>query len=401
MQEGDIDLGVPRVGALHGVGQQHHAVVEVGAIDLELAGELGVVAFFPLNAAGHFGNRGTAVGADHVVQRLCACGHLGQLQHANAIAAEHLHVVHAQLGHLAQHGASLAVHTAVENGLGFFRLDRGEDGHEIGGLVVGELAGNDLHAQFFRVFLVHAGQALAVGGAVVNHGHIFQLEHMGRVVGQGGAQGVVVGNHAVGGVPAGLGQVGVGGGAGDHRNATVVKHLGGRNSHTRVHKGDGARHLVVAQLLRSSRALLGIGRIVFGHDLEFHLLACDFHALGVEVFNGHAHAVFIVLAKVGLGAGDRANVADFDDLLLCHGHRAHARHGSGNQQLVRHLHRGTPEKFKRGQTFTLCAAHVLDNGTNAMFLRVRAGCNTWCFPGSASAQKYVSPFERYCCAVFD
>jgi hypothetical protein len=60
---------------------------------------------------------------------------------------------------------------------GFLALMRGQDGHEVGGLVVGEL----LRRRLGRPPLAQAldelfGHALAVGGAVVDDGDRFALQ---------------------------------------------------------------------------------------------------------------------------------------------------------------------------------------------------------------------------------
>jgi hypothetical protein len=57
----------------------------------------------------------------------------------------------------------------------------------------------------------------------------------------------------------------------------------------------------------------------------------------------------IVLAEVGLGAGDGANVADLDDLLLGHGCRTHASHHGGDKQLARNRHSELLGNFSRNQ----------------------------------------------------
>ena len=100
-----------------------------------------------------------------------------------------------------------------------------------------------------------------------------------------------------------------------------------------------ASHLGVAQLLCGSGALLGIGCIVFALQFELDLLATDRHALCIEVFNGHASAVFVVLAVVGLGTGNRGHVTDLDHLLLCRGHTSDSRDSGNYGQFQLQLHR--------------------------------------------------------------
>ena len=87
---------------------------------------------------------------------------------------------------------------------------------------------------------------------------------------------------------------------------------------------DHAGNFRVAQFLCGSGALFRVGCIVFGNDFKFNLFAGDHNILGVEVLDGHAGAVFIVFAVVGLSAGYRRHVADFDD--LCFLSSCHARY---------------------------------------------------------------------------
>ena len=100
-----------------------------------------------------------------------------------------------------------------------------------------------------------------------------------------------------------------------------------------------ASNLGVTQLLRGSRTLLGIGSVVFGLQFELDLLAADRHTLGIQDFNGHACAVFVVLAVVGLGAGNRSHVTDLDHLFLCRGHTSNSRDSSNYGQFQLQLHR--------------------------------------------------------------
>ena len=195
--------------------------------------------------------------------------------------------------------------------------------------------------------LEHLGNALAVGGAVVDDRDLLQLQRVGGVEGQAGAQGVVVGDDAVGGLVAGLGQVGVGGRAGDVRDAAIVVDLGGGDGGAGVQVADHAGDLGVAQLLGDGRALLRVGGVVFGRDLELDLLAADHDVLGVQVLDGHAHAVLVVLAVVGLGTGHRGDVADLDDLhVLRAGHARHSGNGGGHRQFQLHLHKNLQSREK-------------------------------------------------------
>ena len=81
---------------------------------------------------------------------------------------------------------------------------------------------------------------------------------------------------------------------------------------------DHAGNFVVDELLRHDRALLGIGLIVLGIQLELDLLAIDRDALRVGVVDSQAGTILVVLAKVSLWAGCRADMPDLD---------GHFRHG--------------------------------------------------------------------------
>ncbi len=65
-----------------------------------------------------------------------------------------------------------------------------------------------------------------------------------------------------------------------------------------------------------------------------------------QLLESHAHAVLVVLAVVGLGTGDRGDVADLDHLL-----RGRQAAGGGqcgdHRQLQLHLH-GLPPKVGMG-----------------------------------------------------
>ena len=89
---------------------------------------------------------------------------------------------------------------------------------------------------------------------------------------------------------------------------------------------DHAGDFVVDELLRHDRALLGVGLVILGIELELDLLAIDRDTLRVGVIDGQAGAVFVVLAKVSLRARGRADVSDLD------GHLRHGRCGGGGRR---------------------------------------------------------------------
>lgn len=63
-------------------------------------------------------------------------------------------------------------------------------------------------------------------------------------------------------------------------------------------------HFGVHQFLRHDGRCFGIGLVVFAEQLEAHLLAAYGDALGIGILNGHARAVFVVLADVRLRPGE-------------------------------------------------------------------------------------------------
>ena len=232
----------------------------------------------------------------------------------------------------------MGVHAAVEDGVRVLGLDGGQDGHEVGGLVGRELLVHHLDALGGSGLLEHVGNALAVSGTVIDDGDRLELQRVHGVGSQASAQGVVVGDDTERGLVAWLGQVGVRGRAGHVGDAAVVVDLGSGDGGTGVEVTDHAGNLGVAQLLCSGRALLRIGSVIFCLQLELDLLAANRHTLCVQLFNGHAGAIFVVLAVVGLGAGNRSHVADLDHLLLCRGHTSSSRDSSNHGQFQLQLH---------------------------------------------------------------
>jgi hypothetical protein len=103
---------------------------------------------------------------------------------------------------------------------------------------------------------------------------------------------------------------------------------------------DHAVDLAVHQLLRRGGALLRIAGVVFGQQLELGLLATDGHALGVELVDRHAGAVFVVLAQVRDLAAGGADVADLDHEILRERGGAEGESRSADDQLELDLHVG-------------------------------------------------------------
>ena len=181
---------------------------------------------------------------------------------------------------------------------------------------------------------------LAVGRPVVDDGHILEFHCVSRVKRQSRAQCIVVCDDAVGGLVARFGQVGVGGRARDVRNSAIVVDLRGGNGRAGIQVAHNASDFCVAKLLRNSRALLRISGIVFSCNFELDLLATDGEVLGIQIFNGHAHAIFVVLAIVGLATRHWRNVANLDHLHVLRGrHAGDCSQGGDDGQFQLQLHK--------------------------------------------------------------
>ena len=220
--ERQIDGRVCRIGALHGVHQHKGRVVGIGVVDLELAGELRVIAFLPFGPALHLLDGRTAGGADYVLDGCCLARQVWQFFGAQCVTAEKLYIRQPQLFQLAKHRTGLRIEPAEKDGVRFLAFDAGQYGHEFGGLVGGELFTRDFHAFLFGRGLEHVCQALAIGSAVINDSRFLELACVVGINGQRRAERVVVGDQAERRFVAGLGQVRVGGGSRDVRQAAFA-----------------------------------------------------------------------------------------------------------------------------------------------------------------------------------
>ena len=244
----------------------------------------------------------------------CIASELDQLGRANAVAAHELGR-NAQGFHLAQHRAGHSIHTAEENDVRLFALDGGQNSVEVGGFVGGELFGNDSAASSNHSFAELFSNALAVGSTVVDHSNGFAFQGFDSVLAQSATQLGVISHHAEGGFETLACVLGVGRRGRDLGNASIAVNLGCGDGRARVQVTDHAGNLGVSQFLGDCGALLGIGCVVFGHQLEGDLLAADGHASGIELFHSHDGAVFIVFTQVGDGAAGGSDVRDRDNAL--------------------------------------------------------------------------------------
>ena len=88
---------------------------------------------------------------------------------------------------------------------------------------------------------------------------------------------------------------------------------------------DHAVDFGVDQLLRGSRALLGVACIVFSDQFKLDRFAANLDAFGVELFDGQTGTVLVVFAQVGNRTTDGGNVTNFDNFLRHHLGRAKQR----------------------------------------------------------------------------
>jgi len=175
---------------------------------------------------------------------------------------------------------------------------------------------------------------LTVSRAVVNDSDFLGFQGFNSVLTQRATEVNVIGHHAERAGVALTGVLGVGRGRRDLGNASVVVDLQSGDGGAGVQVTDHAVDFGVDQLGSGSRALLGIGGVVFGQQFKLDGLAVD-HQLGrIEFFNGHLGAVFVVFAQVGNATAGRTNVTDFDHLFGAGGFFFFATsgqsHGSGD-----------------------------------------------------------------------
>jgi len=183
-------------------------------------------------------------------------------------------------------------------------------------VVGGELARHDLAAGFLDGLRGLVGQALAVGGAVVDDRDTLGAERAGGVLAQPGALLHVVGDGAEHAAEILQGQLGVGRGRRHLRDARLIVDARGRNRGARVQMPDHAFNPGVHQPLCHRGAGARVGLVVLADELELDLLAADGDALGVGFLDGEAGAVLEILAEVRLVAGQRGGPAQLDDHFL-------------------------------------------------------------------------------------
>ena len=297
-------LRISRVGLLHGGGHQLGGVVSVRGVQLHFA-VLGLELLVEGGKARQLFLRHTGVGSELAFSGVSS--QLDEFRGLEAVAADQLGG-DAQLLDLLGHRAGLRVHAAKEDHVRLGALDRGQDGHEVGGGVGGELALDDFHALALGGFFHFVSQTLAVSGAVVNDGDFLGFQGVGDEITDGLALLHIVRDHTEGALEALGGVSRVGGGRRDLHDAGVRVHLGSRDGGAGVQVADHGGHLGVHQALGHLGGDFRVGLVVFGDQLELDLLATDGHAFGVQFVNSQLDAGFAVLAQVGDRTGQRGNL---------------------------------------------------------------------------------------------
>ncbi len=92
---------------------------------------------------------------------------------------------------------------------------------------------------------------------------------------------------------------------------------------------DHASNFGISQLLGDSSTLLWIRSVIFCHQLQGNLLATDGDTLGIEFFDSHLGAVFVVFTQVGNRAAGWTNVGNGDNSLR---HRNAGRQGNDSSR---------------------------------------------------------------------
>ncbi len=308
--EGQIDLGIGRLGFHHRLRQHHRRVIGVRRERLQGAGaERFDIAHLPARTARHLLQWLAAFSTDDAVDRCPS--QLGQFAGANTVPAHEL-TLDAELLHLTQHRTGLGIGASIENQRRMISFDLGENRTEVGGVVAGEFAVDDAQAVLLGISSKYLGDALSIGGAVIDHGDSLEVQGVRRVLRQSGADGVIIGQHAEEGLETLLRDFRIGGGRCDLRDAGPVVDARGRIGAARVQMADDAVDLFVDELLRHHRGLLGVGLIVLSVVRPQHRFAVDLGVLGIEGLDREDHAVDRVLPIGGLRPGERPCGADGD-----------------------------------------------------------------------------------------
>ena len=239
-------------------------------------------------------------------------GELHEFRRTDTVTADELGL-DAQFLHLLGHRTTLGIHATVENNIRLLGFDLGQNGLEVGGLVVGIFGSDNLQAGSLSGLLELVGQTLAVSGAVIDDGN--GLAFLGHELAEHLALLDIIGHDAESGSKTLLRVFRVGRRRRDLRDACVGIKLGSRDGGTGIQVTNHAINLGVHQFLGDDRTLLRIGLVIFSHQLEFEYGTTNFDFLFVQIGNGKRCTAFVILAQVSLRTSHRRNMTELDDKL--------------------------------------------------------------------------------------
>src|SRR5215204_6264734 len=235
-------------------------------------------------------------------------GDRDELRRHDAVAGHH-RGVEALVAHLADDEPGLGVQPAEIDDVDVRLLQLRDEGRVVLLAGVDALVHDLLQALLVHRLLGLVGEALAVGGLVVDDGDLLALEALGEIA-AGDLALLVVAAAGAEGVPlSALGQARVRRGGRRLDDAGFLVDLGGRDRDAGVEVADDPLDAFGGELVRDRDALLRIGHVVA--DRKHELLAHD-AAGGVDVLDRLLGAVLELGPEGGVRAGDRSGDADLD-----------------------------------------------------------------------------------------
>ena len=218
----------------------------------------------------------------------------------------------------------MGIHPAVKHQIGILGLDGGQNGLEIGRGIGGVFTVDDRAA--FGLDRSHEliGQALAIGGAVVNDRNVFGLGHIDGIVTQRLALLNVIGNHPEGGFKALASIFRIGSRWRDLWQAGICVDSGGGDGGARVQMADDANYTSIDQTLGNLGADFWVALVIFGHQFKLDFFATNFNVLGIEIGNCQFGAIFIVFAQMRYRPRHWRHLTNFDNHLVASRRRCRA-----------------------------------------------------------------------------
>ncbi|MNT32690.1 hypothetical protein D3C72_1685860 [compost metagenome] len=199
--------------------------------------------------------------------------------------------------------------TAEVDDIDVFGLQAGDDGAEILVARIETFVDDFGDAACVDRALEAVGEALAVGGLVVEDGDALVLEVLDDI-GSGDLGLLVVTAAGAQHVPeAAGGQVRRGCRRRHHQDAVFGEHVGGRHRGARQHRADDEADAFAGRLVCDRHGLLRVAGVV--HHLQDDLLAVDAAGL-VDLFGGRFRAVLDLLPIGRDRAGERRDDANGD-----------------------------------------------------------------------------------------